>query len=559
VSESDGGRPAASKVAGGILISRLLGLVREASLATFFGAGPHADVFRTALRGPNILQNLLGEQTLSASFIPVYSRLLAEGRREEAGRFAGAIFGLLLATTAGLSLLGTLLAEPLVTLLSAGYLADAARVAAGEATVDRFPLAVAAVRIVFPMAGLLALSAWCLGVLNSHRRFFLPYLAPALWNAAIIAVLWWVGAPLLAEAGAAGVSSLARDRLLIAACVGALAGGLLQFGVQLPAVFRLLEGFRFSLSTRVRGVGECLRNFAPLAASRGAVQLSGYLDQLLASFLAAGAQAALGWAFLPYFRPVSLFALSVAAAELPELSRLDGGGDGDDLRRRLVSSWRLMLFPMMAATVGYLLLGFLVVAVLYRRGQFGAEDHWLVALVLAAYSIGLPASGSSRLFTNLFYAIGQTRVPARIAVERVVLSALLGAGLMLWLDRFAVAVLMPEAPLVPRLYLGAVGLAAASALSAWYELARLAGAVRRQVGRPGLPLGYATRLLAAAVTAALPALAAWRWLPLPLLATALAALALYAAGYLGLTRLAGISEAAHWLSRRRRSTDEESE
>ncbi|MFQ5349278.1 MAG: lipid II flippase MurJ, partial [Thermoanaerobaculia bacterium] len=213
--------------------------------------------------------------------------------------------------------------------------------------------------------------------------------------------------------------------------------------------------------------------------------------------------------------------------------------------------------PMMAATVGYLLLGFLVVAVLYRRGEFGAEDHLLVALVLAAYSLGLPASGSSRLFTNLFYALGKTRVPARIAVERVALSALLGLGLMLWLDRFAVARLMPEAPAVPRLFLGAVGLAAASALAAWYELARLTVAVRRQIGGPELPLGYAGGLVGAAVAAAVPALAAWRWLPLALLPTALVALALYAVGYLALTRLAGISEARHWLSRGRRSTDEE--
>jgi putative peptidoglycan lipid II flippase len=305
-------------------------------------------------------------------------------------------------------------------------------------------------------------------------------------------------------------------------------------------------------------VGECLRNFAPLAASRGAVQLSGYLDQLLASFLVAGAQAALGWAFLPYFLPVSLFALSVAAAELPELSRLDTRQSGDEVRRRLVAGWRLMLFPMMAATIGYLLLGFLVVAVLYRRGEFGAEDHWLVALVLAAYSLGLPASGSSRLFTNLFYAVGKTRVPARIAVERVALSAAVGAALMLWLDRFAVAELMPDMVLSPRLYLGAVGLAAGSALAAWYELARLLVAVRRQVGRLGLPLGYAAGLLVAAIIAAIPAMVAWSWSPMALLPTALAALVLYVAGYLALTRLAGISEASHWLSRGRRPTDEES-
>ncbi len=218
-----------------------------------------------------------------------------------------------------------------------------------------------------------------------------------------------------------------------------------------------------------------------------------------------------------------------------------------------------MLFPMMAAAVGYVLLGFLVVAVLYRRGEFGAEDHWLVALVLAAYSLGLPASGSSRLFTNLFYALGSTRVPARIAVERVALSALLGVGLMLWLDRYAVASLMPQAPLAPRLRLGAVGLAAASAVGAWYELARLSAAVRRRIGRPGLSAGYAVRLLAAALVASLPALAIWRWSVLAPGLTALVALAVYAGAYLGLTRLAGISEAGRWLRRRRQQPDEESE
>ncbi len=150
-------------------------------------------------------------------------------------------------------------------------------------------------------------------------------------------------------------------------------------------------------------------------------------------------------------------------------------------------------------------------------------------------------------------------MPARIAVERVALSALLGAALMIWLDRFAVAELMPEGRAAPRLYLGAVGLAAASAVAAWYELARLSGAVRRAIGPAGLPLGYAARLLGCALAAAAPALAAWRWSPLPSLPTALAALALYAAGYLGLTRLAGISEAAHWLTRRRTTTRKEGE
>ena len=311
----------AQRVALGMAASKIAGFAREIGLAYYFGVGPHTDVFRTALRGPNLLQNLLGEQSLSASFIPVYSRMISSGRSEDAGRFAGAIFGLLLALTAALQLTGVVLAEPVVTLVAAGYLTDAAGVATGERSVDRFPLAVRAVRIMFPMAGVLVLSAWSLGILNSHRRFFLPYLAPALWNAAIITALIIVGGQLNLQPGLA-TDSRDLDRLLIAGCVGALVGGVLQFLIQLPLVFRCLRGFRISFSHRVAGVGEALKAFVPLLAGRGAVQLSGYLDLLLASFLVAGALAALGWAQTLYLLPIGLFGMSVAAAELPELSRL---------------------------------------------------------------------------------------------------------------------------------------------------------------------------------------------------------------------------------------------
>ncbi|MDX1645180.1 MAG: lipid II flippase MurJ, partial [Thermoanaerobaculia bacterium] len=170
----------ATKVAAGILLSRLSGFVRDASLAYYFGAGPHADVFRTVLRGPNILQNLLGEQTLSASFIPVYSRLSDEDP-ERAGRLAGAVFTLLLVVVTVLVILGIVLAEPLVTLLAPGFLI------VEPGSTDRFALAVRAVRWIFPMTGVLVLSAWALGVLNSHRRFFVSYVAPVAWNAAIVA------------------------------------------------------------------------------------------------------------------------------------------------------------------------------------------------------------------------------------------------------------------------------------------------------------------------------------------------------------------------------------
>lgn len=540
-SERSAGR-GASTVASGILASRLMGFVREASLAFFFGAGPHSDVFRTALRGPNLIQNLLGEQTLSAAFIPIYSRLVAEGRDEDAGRFAGAIFGLLLALTAVVSAVGVLLAEPIVAVLAPGYLGDAARISAGVAEVDRYPLAVAAVKIIFPMTALLVLSAWSLGILNSHRRFFLPYFAPVLWNASIIAALWWIGPG-------------DRDRLLLAGCIGALVGGGLQFLVQLPLVARVLNGFRFSLSPRVGGVKEAIGAFAPLTAGRGAVQLSSYLDQFLASFLAAGALAALGWAQILYILPISLFGMSVAAAELPELAVRTDRPRREEMRLRLEDGLRRMLFLTVPTVLGYLLFGFLIVGGLYRRGSFRLDDNWLVYLVLCGYTVGLLASNSSRVVNNVFFALGKTAIPARIAIERVVLSGVLGTAGMLWLDRYSVTAALGLSVGQRELRLGALGLALAAGVTSWYELARLARALGKELPSFEAPLRYVGRASAAAAVGALPALAVWYLLPdLPLVLGACIVLAVYALSYFAVAKQLGLDELQTWLgafSRRR--------
>ncbi len=184
-------RQRVAEVAVGIFVSRLSGLIRMRVLSHFLGVSALGDVWTAVMKGPNVVQNLLGEQALSASFIPVYVRKLAKGEAEDAARFAGTIFSLLLVVVSLVALLGMALAGPLVAILSPGLLADAARVAEGTAEVDRYRLAVPAVRIMFPMGCLLVLSAWCLGVLNSHGRFLLSYIAPVVWNAAIIGVLYW--------------------------------------------------------------------------------------------------------------------------------------------------------------------------------------------------------------------------------------------------------------------------------------------------------------------------------------------------------------------------------
>jgi putative peptidoglycan lipid II flippase len=552
-------RGGAASVGAGILLSRLAGLVREQTVAFFFGVGPHADALTAALRVPNALQNLLGEGALSAAFIPIYSRLVEEGRRDEAGRFAGAIFGLLLAAAAALALTGVVLARPLVALLAPGFLADAAAVAAGRAAVDRFALSVAAVRVLFPMTGCLVLSVWALGVLNSHRRFFLPYFAPVLWNSAMIAALllaghaagvWPAAAHGAAGAQAAPIALAVRDHLLGAFCWGALAGGLMQFVVQLPAVARVIRGFRPAFSTRVPGVREALAAWGPVVAGRGVVQIAGYVDLFLATLLATGATGANRYAQMLYILPISLFGMSIAASELPELSRLRGEAASPALLGRVRRALGAVAFLNVPTVVGYLAFGYLVVGAVYRHGSFGGADHGLVYLVLCGYSSGILATTSSRLLQNTFYALGDTRTPAKVAALRVGAAAALALPLMFWLDRYPVPVRFGPQPPGQQLYLGTLGLAVASGAGAWLELARLRTALRRRLPDFDLPWRDDLRILLLALAAALPAALLWRLLPpRPGLVTAIPVLAAYGLLYLLASRLAGRPELSALVSR----------
>lgn len=550
MSEANPSASGARFVAIGILVSKVFGVVREVMIARFFGVSPHGDVYRNAMRAPNVLQNLLGEQTLSAAFIPVYSRFLAEGRREEAGRFAGAVFCLLVVAVTVVVLLGILLAPWIVSILAAGFLDDAAKVAAGEMSVDRFPLTVQAVRVVFPMAGFMVLAAWALGILNSHRRFVLPYLTPLFWNCAIISSLLWaahdsgfLAKPMLAD-------NEVLDRWLFATLAGALVGGLLQLAVQIPFVWRTAPPIRFSLSTRVEGVRESLKALGPALAGRGVVQLSFYLNLFLANFLKGGAPSAIGFAGTLYNLPMSAFGLSIAAAELPELARLDPERAGEEMRTRIDRALRQSAFVVCPAVVGFLLFGVLAAAVIYLRGSFTLEDLYLVYAVLVGYSLGLLASTISRLLQNSFFALRDTRTPARIAAYRLALEGSLGIPLMMALDRWSVAEIFDLAAAPKALHLGAMGLSLASSAGAWCELWFLRRELARRLPGLTLPRRVILRRLLTAVLASLPALAVWGLLQgRGLLWQGLLVLPTYIATYLGWAWWTRQPELAFWMGR----------
>ena len=551
--ESGSGRSRAIIVAIGILTSRLFGLVRWSLTARFFGASGHADVLKAAFSVPNLLQNLLGEGTLSAAFIPVYSRMLEEGRAKDAGRMAGSIFGLLTVAVSVCVLLGIAFADPICWMLMRGFAADAAEVAAGLREVDRLALAADMIRLAFPMAGLLVLSAWALGILNSHRKFLISYMAPVAWNLAIISALVVAGTmagvrPFATEAPFAdGVTVDALSRILQAAFVGGLLGGALQLLVQLPFVVQVIRGFKLGLSTRLDGVRQALKAAGPAIAGRGVAQLSAWLDVLLASFLVKGALAALAYAQVLYLLPISLFGMSVAAAELPELSRI-GKENRRGLAERLEQGLRQGLFLVIPTTMGYLVLGYLIIGGIYRGGLFGPDANMLSYSVLAAYSLGLVATVSSRLVHNGFWAMGDTRTPARMAVVRVAISAIVAIPAMLMLDTIPLAQ-WPDFAESP-LFFGAAGLSLGSAVAAWVEFSLLTRSLKQRLGQTTMPWRDIGQMAFMAITAAVPALAVWQliigWPPL---LQAVMAVSVFAGIYLTWARLIKRPEVMVWFGR----------
>lgn len=469
-------RGGASLVAAGILASRLAGLVRESVFSSYFGLSPYADAFRVAFRIPNTLQNLFGEGVLSASFIPVYARLLAEGDEEEAGRVAGAVLSILALFTAVLVLVGVLATPYVIDFIATG-LDDSRR-----------QMAIPLVRIFFPGAGFLVMSAWCLGILNSHRRFFLSYSAPVLWSLIMIGAMWVAG------------KRVDLEHLAIIVAWASVIGSAAQFLIQLPYVLKLAPRLHIAFAHHLENVRIVIRNFVPVFVSRGVVQLSALIDMWLASYLPIGAIAALQNAQILYLLPVSLFGMSISASELPEMSSTTT----DAIRARLSGGLRRISFFVIPSVVAFIALGDIVVGAIYQHGRFTAADTRYVWVVLAGSGVGLLASTQGRLFSSAFYALRDTKTPLKFAVIRVALTTVLG---------YLCARTLPPILGVDLRY-GAAGLTASAGISGWIEFLLLRRALAKRIGEAPVGVALLARLWASAIVAAAVAWAIKLYLPI---------------------------------------------
>ncbi len=462
-------RRSAAAVAVAIVLSRLVGLVRQRVTAYYFGTSPIADVVAAAFRIGNLAQNLLGEGTLSATFIPVYAKLRAEGKEDEARDFAREALGALGLAVVVLSAAGVA-ASPWLTLLVAGGFYG-----------DKLAFTVELVRWLFPMTGMLVLCAWGLGVLNAHRSFFVPYAAPVVWSVGQIAALLVGGSWLM----------LREEALARALAFGALGGAAATLAIVLGRARRhvgsLVPSFRFAGAN----LREAAVRLPGVIVGRGVIQISGLIDTLLVSFLGAGAVASFNYAQMIYLLPMSVLGTGEAAVSLPAMAgdttEQDRARRNQRIRERLGQSLLRTVVLSVPAMVAMCLFGEELVALLLRTGRFDRESTVRVAAALRMYGFALIGNASVRLFATAFFALGDTKRPATMAIARVAASTAISLALM-----------KP---------FGVTGVVAGAMTAAWVEALLLGRALARELDGLGLEALPAGKIALIAVATAGPAFA----------------------------------------------------
>jgi putative peptidoglycan lipid II flippase len=494
-----------NKVAAGIGLSRIAGVVREIFIAAVLGAG--ADAFRFAMQIPNLIQNLLGEGSLSAAFVPVYAGALQRAEEDpdgpdgrEAQQLAGSVLGFGLAVVALLVAVVVLLTRPLVQVVTLGAV-----------KADRLDLTVELTRITAVGVGVLVMAAWCLGVLNAHREYLLSYAAPVVWNLAQIAAL-------------AAALFLLDDEIPRASrwvAIAMVVGAVGQVMIQLPKLRSVAGDIRPSLK-RTYLLSDVRERMVPAVAARGVVQLSSLLSVALTALLVAGGPSIMGYSIPLYILPISLFGFSVATAELTEMSRQST--DTAAVANRVRIGLRKVALAAGLCTAGLVFGGGAFAAALYEwpatlfgKDGLSADGAIATGLTLGAFGLALPAAMTARISQNALYAIGDVKGPARIALVRLVVLALTASLLMFQLDRLHVIggeivgdlghtdffspVADRENPL--GIHLGAVGIAMGSAIAAWVEwflLRRRLNSALGQTLKSGIALGVTAAASVAGVT-----------------------------------------------------------
>ncbi len=383
---------AATTIGMGTLLSRILGFFRDMVIAHFFGAGMVADAFFVAFRIPNLWRRLVGEGSMTISFIPVYTEYLtlrSEEESREVTHIAFTIAGVILLI---LTLLGIFFSPILIQVIAPGFIQIP----------EKFQLTVTLNQIIFPYLFFMGLFALCMGILNSHRHFFAPAIAPIFLNISIIFSVF-----LFYHTFQIPVMTLA---------LGVLAGGVIQFLFQIPFLWKKRITFRLNFNYRHPAIKRIGLLMVPGMIGTAVYQLNVFVDTIFASFLPSGSVSYLFFADRLLEFPLGIFAIAVGMASLPSLSKLASQEKMEEFRETLSFSFRLVSFISVPAMVGLIALKTPIINLLFQRGLFDYNATEKTALALLFYSVGLWAIAGSRTIVPAFYSLQDTWTPLKIAL-----------------------------------------------------------------------------------------------------------------------------------------------
>jgi putative peptidoglycan lipid II flippase len=464
----------AGRVSGATVVSRILGLARDSVFAALFGTTYLADAFNVAFLIPNFLRRVLGEGTLNASYVPVYTQYLQRDGEERAVDLASKVFSVMAVVLGSVVVLGVIFAVPVVKTYAFGW----------RGSPDVFDLTVRLTRILFPYIFFVALAALAAGTLNSRGYFGLPALAPAFLNISLIS---------------AGVALMRLDlgdgvKMVVIFSVGALVGGVLQIGVQVPRLLATGHRLRFKPDFTDQGVRWIGRLMLPGMLAFAVTQINVLVDTLLATMLPEGSVTALRLGNRLAIQPLGIFGVAITTAALPTLSAHAAREDMSKLVDDFAFSLRLIMAFLIPSSVGLMVLARPIVRLLFERGEFSPTTSTpITSDALFYYALGLVAYGGVKALVQGFYSLKDTLTPMKVAIGTV--------GLNVALDIVLVR------------YLGLIGLALATSVSSAAGFAVLSILLTRRLGdvRGRETLSAVIRLAVAAALMGGAVFAVSRW------------------------------------------------
>lgn len=392
----------------GFVAANLLGLLRQIIINRTFGTSAELDAYFAAFRVPDLLFNVLAGGALGSAFIPMFAGLLADERsKDRAWRLASAVLNNLLFVLCMIAGLAALLAPVLVrAALAPGFAAETQQLTVGLMRVMLIST------VIFGVSGLL------MGIHNAHHHFLAPAIAPVAYNLGIIFGALWA-----AWGGHAAWGEHAGSPLRVYALAwGVVAGAGLHLMVQLPALIRRRPVYQPVLDwgdAALRQVGALM---LPRMFGLAVWQINFWVNTAIASTLPIGSLSGLTVGFQIFTFPLAAIAQAIATAVFPTLSTQAARDEKESLRATLAAALNLTLFLALPATLGLILLGRPIIALLFEGGEFTADSSSLAAWALAWYAVGLAGHSVVEVITRAFFALKDTRTPVMIGAGAMALN-----------------------------------------------------------------------------------------------------------------------------------------